>query len=127
MKKPTEITRSLGEKIIQETFPEAFTRKGKIEITIRLFFPELTWKCPVQAYPDFGKITIWYKPRNKILELKSLKLWLNSYREKYIGHEQIATKIFETIWELIDPKELKIHLDINPRGNLKDDIIIQRP
>ena len=126
MRRPSEETRTTGELLIQEQKPEGFKRQENTEMFINIVFPELTWKCPVNAYPDFAKITIRYIPNERILELRSLKLWLNSFRDKYIGHEKIGSEIFETLWETISPMWMKIILDINPRGNMKDYIIIER-
>lgn len=114
------------EKLNAEAKPKSFPYRGKSSPTIKLYFPELTWKCPLQAYPDFAKFYLTYIPKEEVVELKSLKLWLNTYRDKYIGHEKIADEIFDTLWELMTPKEMELRLDINPRGNLKSEITIKR-
>ena len=115
-----------GEKIISNSTVKVFPYKKETRLMIKLFFPEFTWKCQEQAYPDFARITIKYIPDKKVLELKSLKLWLNSYRDKYFGYEKLASEVFETIWTTLKPKKLYIHLDVNPRGNMKTDIVMKR-
>lgn len=114
-----------GEKEIGTSQPLAFRYKGANKPFIRIKFPELTWKCKKQGYPDFARITIEYIPSEKALELKSCKLWLNRFRDIYISYEEIAEEIFKTLWQLLSPRFLRIHLDINPRGNMKTDIYVE--
>ncbi|MDI6864248.1 preQ(1) synthase [Thermodesulfovibrio yellowstonii] len=109
-----------GEKAIKEALLEAWDnpypdRDYKIEIS----FPEFTCLCPRSGYPDFATIKISYIPDKKIVELKSLKLYLNSYRDKYISHEAVTNKIYEDLHNLLKPKNLEVIGDFNPRGNVK--------
>lgn len=71
------------------------------------------------GYPDFATIKISYIPDKKIVELKSLKLYLNSYRDKYISHEAVTNKIYEDLHNLLKPRNLEVIGDFNPRGNVK--------
>ncbi|MEN2994703.1 MAG: preQ(1) synthase [Thermodesulfovibrio sp.] len=109
-----------GEKAIKEAELEAWDnpypdRDYRIEIS----FPEFTCLCPRSGYPDFATIKINYIPDKKIVELKSLKLYLNSYRDKYISHEAVTNKIFEDLQNLLKPRHLEVIGDFNPRGNVK--------
>ncbi|ACI21832.1 MULTISPECIES: preQ(1) synthase [Thermodesulfovibrio] len=109
-----------GEKAIKEALLEAWDnpypdRDYKIEIS----FPEFTCLCPRSGYPDFATIKISYIPDKKIVELKSLKLYLNSYRDKYISHEAVTNKIYEDLHNLLKPRNLEVIGDFNPRGNVK--------
>lgn len=109
-----------GEKAIKEAILEAWDnpypdRNYKIEIS----FPEFTCLCPRSGYPDFATIKISYIPDKKIVELKSLKLYLNSYRDKYISHEAVTNKIYEDLRNLLNPRNLEVIGDFNPRGNVK--------
>lgn len=109
-----------GEKAIKEAILEAWDnpypdRNYKIEIS----FPEFTCLCPRSGYPDFATIKISYIPDKKIVELKSLKLYLNSYRDKYISHEAVTNKIYEDLHNLLNPRNLEVIGDFNPRGNVK--------
>jgi len=86
---------------------------------INITFQEFTCLCPRSGYPDFATIKISYVPDKKIVELKSLKLYLNSFRDIYISHEESANKIFSDIQKKLKPRFLEITGDFNPRGNVK--------
>ena len=118
--------RNTIEEMIRNAKPESFPWRGKNHPTVTLFFPELTWKCPRQAYPDFGKLSVSYVPCQKILEMKSFKLYLNSFRDRYIGQERVPDEIFEALWELLNPHVIKLDLKVSPRGNMKNHIKIER-
>jgi 7-cyano-7-deazaguanine reductase len=86
---------------------------------INITFQEFTCLCPRSGYPDFATIKISYVPDKKIVELKSLKLYLNSFRDICISHEESANKIFSEIQKKLKPRFLEITGDFNPRGNVK--------
>ncbi len=86
---------------------------------INISFQEFTCLCPRSGYPDFATIKISYVPDKKIVELKSLKLYLNSFRDVCISHEESANKIFSEIQKKLKPRFLEITGDFNPRGNVK--------
>jgi 7-cyano-7-deazaguanine reductase len=114
-----------GEKAINEAELEAWDnpypdRDYEIEIT----FPEFTCLCPRSGYPDFATIKIRYIPDEKIVELKSLKLYLNSYRSRYISHEAATNEIYNKLYELLKPRFLEVIGDFNPRGNVKTIITV---
>jgi len=86
---------------------------------INIGFTEFTCLCPRSGYPDFAAIKINYIPDKKIVELKSLKLYLNSYRDVHISHEEATNKIFLELDGKIKPRFLEVIGDFNPRGNVK--------
>lgn len=86
---------------------------------INVSFPEFTCLCPRSGYPDFATITIKYVPDRKILELKSLKLYLNSFRNMRISHEEATNKIYSELEKKLKPRFLEVAGDFNPRGNVK--------
>lgn len=86
---------------------------------IEITFPELSCICPRSGYPDYATINIIYIPKDKIVELKSLKLYLNKFRNEPISHEAITNKIFNDLKKTLKPKYLKIVCDFHPRGNVK--------
>jgi 7-cyano-7-deazaguanine reductase len=87
--------------------------------TIDITFPEFSCLCPRSGYPDYATIKITYIPDQYIVELKSLKLYLNKYRNQYISHEEATNKIYEDLYNLLKPRKLEVIGDWNPRGNVK--------
>lgn len=87
--------------------------------TIDITFPEFSCLCPRSGYPDYATIKIVYIPDQYIVELKSLKLYLNKYRNQYISHEEATNKIYEDLYNLLKPRKLEVIGDWNPRGNVK--------
>ena len=85
---------------------------------ISIDFPEFTCKCPFSGYPDFANLRIIYQPNQKVIELKAIKLYLNSFREKKISHEEVANKIIDDLVEASEPKWIQLVADFNPRGNV---------
>jgi 7-cyano-7-deazaguanine reductase len=87
------------------------------EISITL--PEFTCLCPMTGYPDFAIIHVKYIPDKWILELKSVKLYINKYRNEYIFHEEAVNKILEDLVACCEPRWMEVMGDFNPRGNVK--------
>ena len=90
----------------------------KRDYEISIDFPEFTCKCPFSGYPDFATLRIIYQPNKKVLELKAIKLYLNSYREKKVSHEEVINNIIDDFVEVSDPKWMQLEADFNPRGNV---------
>lgn len=86
---------------------------------ININFPEFTCLCPRSGYPDFAVIRVNYIPDKKIIELKSLKLYLNSFRDVHISHEETANRIYSDLEKKLKPRSLEVIGDFNPRGNVK--------
>ncbi|MFM7437704.1 MAG: preQ(1) synthase [Snowella sp.] len=108
-----------GERIIEEgqliTFPNPrLGRRYDVQITL----PEFTCKCPFSGYPDFATFYINYCPDEKVVELKALKLYANSFRDRYISHEEVVNVILDDFIAACDPLFVKIRADFNPRGNV---------
>ena len=85
---------------------------------ILLELPEFTCQCPFSGYPDFALLRLRYQPRAKVLELKSIKLYINSYRDKKISHEEAANRILDDLVEESDPRWMELEADFSPRGNV---------
>jgi len=95
---------------------------------INISFSEFTCLCPRSGYPDFALIKINYIPDKKIVELKSLKLWLNSFRDIHMSHEEAVNTIYSEIFKKLKPRFLEVIGDFNPRGNVKTIIrVTSRP
>jgi 7-cyano-7-deazaguanine reductase len=109
-----------GEKEIQKTRLELWDNPHPDrDYEIDISFSEFTCLCPRSGYPDFATFNILYVPDKKIVELKSLKLYLNSFRNDYIGHEDAANVIFNELNKKLKPRYLEVTGDFNPRGNVK--------
>jgi 7-cyano-7-deazaguanine reductase len=89
------------------------------DYTIEISYPEFTCLCPRSGYPDFATINITYVPNKKIIELKALKLWLNSFRDKSVSHEAVTNLIFDLLKKDLKPRRLEVVGDFNARGNVK--------
>ena len=109
-----------GEKEIAEARLEFWPNPNpEKDYTVEITFPEFTCLCPRSGYPDFATISITYVPDQFIVELKSLKLYLNQYRSTYISHEEVTNKIYRDLYSALKPKSLDVIGDFNPRGNVK--------
>jgi len=89
------------------------------DYTIEISYPEFTCLCPRSGYPDFAEIKITYVPNKKVVELKALKLWLNSFRDASISHEAVTNRIFDVLNKHLKPRRLEVVGDFNVRGNVK--------
>ena len=108
-----------GERIISEAEIICFENPNKSRIyQIAIDLPEFTCKCPFSGYPDFAKLTINYQPDEKVYELKSLKLYINNYRDIRISHEEVVNKIMDDLVEIGNPHWIQLNADFNPRGNV---------
>ena len=114
----TETTK-YGERAIEEgeliTFPNP--REGR-SYEIQITLPEYTCKCPFSGYPDFATIYLTYIPHQRVAELKALKLYINSYRDRYISHEEAVNQILDDFVAACDPLEATVKGDFTPRGNV---------
>jgi 7-cyano-7-deazaguanine reductase len=97
---------------------EIWPNEHQKEYTIKVTLPEFMAKCPRSGYPDFATIYLEYVPDQYVVELKALKLYINSFASRYISHENVANEIYDTITAKIAPKSLKLTADYNPRGNV---------
>ncbi len=101
-----------------------WSNENKKNYIIDIELPEFMCKCPRSGYPDFATIKLSYTPNEKVIELKALKLYINSFMNRYISHENSANEIFDTLYKNLQPKWLKIVADFNPRGNVHTIITI---
>jgi 7-cyano-7-deazaguanine reductase len=99
-----------------DTFPYEYVGK-KIKISFEM--PEFTAICPFSDFPDFAVIRLEYVPNERCIELKSLKLYINSFREIKIFHEHVINVILEDFVAACDPLKVKIEGDFHVRGNIK--------
>jgi 7-cyano-7-deazaguanine reductase len=91
----------------------------------RFTFPEFTSMCPVTSQPDFGHMVIDYVPDKWLVESKSLKLYLQSFRNHGAFHEDVTVTIGRRVADLLKPKWLRIGGYFNPRGGMPIDVFWQ--
>ena len=98
---------------------EAFENKHpENEYVVTLDCPEFTTLCPKTGQPDFGHIVISYIPRHRMVESKSLKLYLFSFRNHGDFHEDVVNIIMKDLWALMDPKYIEVKGYFMPRGGI---------
>ncbi len=111
-----------GEKEIREFDINAkenfWPNKHDKNYIINIELPEFMCMCPRSGYPDFATIKLQYTPDKTVIELKALKLYINSFMHRYISHEDSANEIFDTLKTKLEPKWIKVVADYNPRGNV---------
>jgi len=109
-----------GEEEIEKAEIEVWENKHtENDYEVNIDFSEFTCLCPRSGYPDFATIRIKYVPDKYVIELKSLKLFLNKYRNRYISHEDSTNEIFNVLKDKLAPKHLEVVGDFTPRGNVK--------
>ena len=99
-----------------DSFPYEFPGK---EIWVEFDMPEFTAICPFSDFPDFGVIRLKYVPNKLCVELKSLKLYINSFRNVKIFHEHVVNVILNDFVQACDPLKVEIEGDYHVRGNIK--------
>jgi 7-cyano-7-deazaguanine reductase len=99
-------------------------RPGR-DYTIRIDIPEFTCLCPMTGQPDFAKLTIEYVPAKLCVELKSLKLYMWSFREQGAFHEAVTNEILDDIVNAIHPNFMRIRAEFNVRGGIYTNVIVE--
>jgi 7-cyano-7-deazaguanine reductase len=99
-----------------DTFAYEFVGR---EIWIEFEMPEFTAICRFSDFPDFAVIRLKYVPNERCIELKSLKLYINSFREIKVFHEHVINIILEDFVKACDPLKVEIEGDFHVRGNIK--------
>lgn len=89
------------------------------EIWIDFEIPEFTAICPFSDFPDFAIIKLKYVPNERCIELKSLKMYINSFRNIKVFHEHVINIILEDFVKACDPLRVEIEGDFHVRGNIK--------
>lgn len=91
---------------------------------IHIEHPEFTALCPRSGYPDFGTIVIDYYPGDFVVELKAIKLYINSFRQERISHESAVNTIANRLFTDVQPKTVRVIGDFMRRGNIKTIITV---
>lgn len=107
---------------ILETFANSYPdRNYQIEIVC----PEFTSVCPKTGQPDYGTITIRYIPKEKCVELKSLKFYMQRFRNEGIFYENVTNRILDDLVAVIEPKWLELTAKFTPRGGISTNVIVE--
>lgn len=118
-----ETGKKYGAKMIAEAELEAVPNPSTgRDYVVDFTIPEFTCLCPISNFPDFATIRIRYVPGERIVELKSLKLYINRYRDQEVFHEQAVNQILDDLVACCSPKWAWIEGDFNVRGNIKTKI-----
>ncbi len=122
MPRPTALQtrRADGSRLLRGAKLVRFRNRTRVRrYDIEFSCPEFTCLCPMSGFPDFATIRIRYQPREWCVELKSLKLYLNSFRARGIFHEDVVNVILDELTRRLDPWEADVVGDFNVRGNIK--------
>ena len=101
---------------VLEVIDYKYSDRRDIDIVIEQ--PEYTSVCPRTGLPDFGRIIIRYRPKNKIVELKSLKFYLLQYRNVGIFYEHVVNRILDDLAVVLDPKWIEVTGEFSARGGI---------
>jgi len=93
------------------------------DYTINITLPEFTCLCPKTGQPDFAKLFLEYIPNQKCIELKSLKLYIWSYRDKGAFHEAVTNQILDDLVNATNPKYMKLKAIFNVRGGVYTTVV----
>ena len=108
-----------GELEIENNRLERFENRTKErDYNVEFTCPEFTCLCPRSGFPDFATILINYIPDQWCVELKSLKLYINGFRNDKVFHEDVTNRILSDLVELLDPRFIEVKADFNVRGNI---------
>lgn len=106
---------------ILETFDNQFPQRDYV---IEIVCPEFTSVCPKTGQPDFGTLTFTYTPNKKCVELKSLKMYLQSFRNAGIFYENVTNSIFDDLVATLQPRRLKLVAAFTPRGGISTNVTV---
>ena len=95
-----------------------YTYAGRRDVEVLIEQPEFTSLCPMTGLPDFGTLSINYVPKKKIVELKSLKLYLLQYRQVGIFYEHVVNRILDDLVQAAAPQWMEVHAEFTARGGM---------
>jgi 7-cyano-7-deazaguanine reductase len=107
---------------ILETFENEFPER---DYTIEIVCPEFTSVCPKTGQPDFGVLTFTYIPEATCVELKSLKLYLQQFRNEGIFYENIANRILDDLVAALRPRRMKLGAAFSARGGITTHVTVE--
>lgn len=106
-----------------EPWPNPYPDRDYI---VHFEIPEFTCLCPRSGYPDFATLVIDYAPDAAIVELKSLKLYINGFRDRGVSHEGVTNEILDDLTRTLNPRWIRVVGEFNVRGNIKTNVEVER-
>lgn len=113
---------SAEKRTLLETFDNQFPGRNYV---IEIVCPEFTSVCPKTGQPDFGTLTFTYTPDKRCVELKSLKMYLQSFRNDGIFYENVTNRIFDDLVATLEPRWFKLLASFTPRGGISTSVTIE--
>ncbi len=95
------------------------------DYSIRIDVPEFTCLCPITGQPDFARLNIEYVPDRRCVELKSLKLYVWSFRDEGAFHEDVTNRILDDLVQALKPRFLRLTADFNVRGGIYTKVVAE--
>ena len=105
-----------------ETFDNSFPQRDYL---IEIVCPEFTSVCPKTGQPDFGTLVFQYVPDKLCVELKSLKLYLQQFRNQGIFYEDITNRILDDLVSTLRPRRIKLTASFTPRGGISTTVVVE--
>jgi 7-cyano-7-deazaguanine reductase len=105
-----------------ETFENSFPHRDYL---IEIVCPEFTSVCPKTGQPDFGTLTFRYVPDKLCVELKSLKLYLQQFRNQGIFYEDVTNRILDELVHTLQPRRMELTASFTPRGGISTTVIVE--
>ena len=105
-----------------ETFQNTYPQRNYV---IEIVCPEFTSVCPKTGQPDFGTLTFRYIPNELCVELKSLKLYLQQFRNQGIFYENITNRILDDLVAVLSPRWIKLTASFTPRGGISTTVTVE--
>jgi len=105
-----------------ETFPNPQPER---DYTIRIRVPEFTCLCPKTGQPDFAELTLEYVPGPLCVELKSLKLYVWSFRDEGAFHEAVSNRILSDLVAATTPRFMRLTAEFNVRGGIYTTVVVE--
>ncbi len=113
----------LGTKAEASRTLEVFPNHAPGQMEVRLHCTEFTCFCPLTKQPDFAQIEIVYRPDKYVVESKSMKLYLESYRNEGVFHEHLAIDIGKDLMKFVQPLSVEVTVKFNVRGGIAIDAV----
>ena len=105
---------------------ETFVNPAERDYTIRMQLPEFTCLCPKTGQPDFATLDLEYVPDRLCVELKSLKLYIWSFRDRGAFHEAVTNEIADRLTQAMNPRFLRLTARFNVRGGIYTSVVVER-